>query len=990
MPDDIKKSSVIPAPLQAVDLSGLKKQLGSKLLEDRFSRGRYATDASIYQMVPHAVVVPETLDDVRVSLDFARQNGLSVLPRGGGTSQCGQTVNHALVVDQTKYLNKIISLDVQNRRCVVEPGIVLDDLNRQLKPSGLWFPVDVSTSSRATIGGMVGNNSCGGRSLRYGIMRDNVHSVKAILSDGTEAIFGPLDESALTGRLGRIWPELKSIGQDNEDLIRNKFPKVLRRVGGYNIDALIDDAMATRPHGKVGDGINLSHLLVGSEGTLAFSSEIELKLSPLPAKKIMGICHFPTFYKAMDAAQHLVKLGPIAVELIDDTMLRLARSIAIFKPIVEEVVRGNPAALLVVEFAEDDGAENLERLKRLHEMMAGLGFGWDKENEWQGGVVDAVDTGLQGRVTEMRKSGLNIMMSMKQSAKPVSFVEDCAVGLEHLAEYTAGLTNIFDRYGTKGTWYAHASVGCLHVRPVLDMKKADDVQTMRNIAEEAFELVKHYGGSHSGEHGDGIVRSEFNEVMFGPEMTNLFRRVKQLFDADGMFNPGKIVDAPKMDDRALFRFAPGYSVNDFPTQLDWSAWPGKAGGLQGAVEMCNNNGACRKLSGGVMCPSFRATGDEKDSTRGRANSLRLALSGQLGPDALASDEMADTMKLCVSCKACKRECPTGVDMARMKVEVTALQVAKNGLSLHDKLIAYLPAYAPFLSRFSGFVNVAQSLRRHVPIIAPFLERITGFTAKRDLPRWSNKPFRDSEVSQTANSADAVILFADSFNRYFEPENLRAAQKVLRYTGKQVFIPASLRSRPVCCGRTYLSMGLVSQAREEARHLVNVFYPFAKQGIAIVGLEPSCTLALRDEVPALLGDEKSQIVAEQVQTFEEFLLASETEFSLNVEPQKIYVHGHCHQKAFDVLTPVHRLLQEKAGQQIETVETSCCGMAGAFGYGVDTYDISMKMAEANLLPKLRAAEVDAPIIADGTSCRCQISDGIGRTAEHVAKFLADRL
>jgi FAD/FMN-containing dehydrogenase len=332
MPDDIKKLSAITTPMQAVDLSGLKKHLGTKLLEDRFSRGRYATDASIYQMVPHAVVVPETLEDVRVSLDFARQNGLAVLPRGGGTSQCGQTVNHALVLDQTKHLNKILSLDVENRRCVVEPGIVLDDLNRQLKPHGLWFPVDVSTSSRATIGGMAGNNSCGGRSLRYGIMRDNVHSIKAILSDGSEAVFGPLDESTLTGKLAEIWPELQAMGRDNEALIQDKFPKVLRRVGGYNIDALIDDAMAARPHGMAGDGINLSHLLVGSEGTLAFSTEIEVKLSPLPAKKIMGICHFPTFYKAMDAAQHLVKLDPIAVELIDDTMLELARSIAIFKP----------------------------------------------------------------------------------------------------------------------------------------------------------------------------------------------------------------------------------------------------------------------------------------------------------------------------------------------------------------------------------------------------------------------------------------------------------------------------------------------------------------------------------------------------------------------------------------------------------------------------------------------------------------------------------
>ncbi|MEC7191581.1 MAG: FAD-linked oxidase C-terminal domain-containing protein, partial [Pseudomonadota bacterium] len=405
------------------------------------------------------------------------------------------------------------------------------------------------------------------------------------------------------------------------------------------------DAMALRPGGQAGDGMNLSHLLVGSEGTLAYSHAIELKLWPLPAKKIMGICHFPTFYKAMDAAQHLVALDPVAVELIDDTMLELARSIPLFKPIVEEAVKGEPAALLVVEFAEEDEAENLRRLARLHEMMSDLGFGWDKGQEWTGGVIDAIDPSLQARVAEMRKSGLNIMMSMKQAAKPVSFVEDCAVELKHLADYTAGLTEIFEKYGTRGTWYAHASVGCLHVRPVLDMKLGADVKKMRAIAEDAFALVRQYGGSHSGEHGDGIARSEFNEVMFGPKMAELFRRVKTLFDPHGLFNPGKIVDAPNMDARELFRFAPGYSVDEFPTQLDWSAWPGAAGGLQGAVEMCNNNGACRKLEGGVMCPSFRVTGDEKDSTRGRANTLRLALSGQLGPEAMASDEMADTMKL---------------------------------------------------------------------------------------------------------------------------------------------------------------------------------------------------------------------------------------------------------------------------------------------------------------------------------------------------------
>ena len=990
MPDTLTFPSRDTAGLPAPDLSALQRALGPRLMADRFSRGRYATDASIYQMLPHGVVMPESIDDVRVALDFAREQGLAVLPRGGGTSQCGQTVNHALVIDNTKHLNRILSLDIENRRCVVEPGIVLDELNRQLKPHGLWFPVDVSTSSRATIGGMAGNNSCGGRSIRYGIMRDNVTAIDAIMADGSDSRFAALDGSGLQGMLADLWPQLEALGRDHQEEILTRFPQILRRVGGYNIDALIPDAMALRPDGQAGDGMNLAHLLVGSEGTLAYSTAIELKLWPLPAKKIMGICHFPTFYKAMDAAQHLITLDPVAVELIDDTMLELARSIPIFRPIVEEAVRGEPAALLVVEFAEEDEAENLRRLTRLHEMMSDLGFGWNKAADWTGGVVDAIDPGLQGRVAEMRKSGLNIMMSMKQSAKPVSFVEDCAVDLKHLADYTAGLTEIFAKHGTRGTWYAHASVGCLHVRPVLDMKMGGDVEKMRSIAEEAFALVQHYGGSHSGEHGDGIVRSEFNEVMFGPKMAALFRQVKAMFDPNGLFNPGKIIDAPEMDSRDLFRFAPGYSVDEFPTQLDWSAWPGAAGGLQGAVEMCNNNGACRKLEGGVMCPSFRATGDEKDSTRGRANTLRLALSGQLGAEAMASDEMAETMKLCVSCKGCKRECPTGVDMARMKIEVTALRAADKGLSVHDRLIAHLPAYAPLAARCAGLVNLLQAARRHIPLLSSLLERVTGFTARRDLPKWASRPFRDTEAQASPEGTQPVILFADTFNRYFEPENLRAALRVLNAAGYQVFIPQSASRRAVCCGRTYLSAGLVDEARQRAEHLVSTYLPFAEQGIPIVGLEPSCTLALRDEVPALLASAAANKVAEHALTFEELLARDKPDLKLRETGGQALLHGHCHQKAFDVVGPVHTVLSDLAGFEVEQVETSCCGMAGAFGYGAETYDISMKMGASKLFPKVQQASAETVVVADGTSCRCQIADGTGREARHVAAILADRL
>ena len=977
MPNDIRVPSLAP----------LKAELRGSLFDDDFARGRYATDASIYQMMPHGVVVPESLEDIEATLAFARAEGMAILPRGGGTSQCGQTVNHALVIDTSRHLNRILELDVAARRCLVEPGIVLDELNRQLKPHGLWFPVDVSTSSRATIGGMAGNNSCGGRSIRYGMMRDNVTAIDAIMSDGSKARFGDLGTTAATGLLADLQPRLLDMGVAHAGDIVEGFPKVLRRVGGYNVDALMPDAMALRPGGAVGDGINLSHLLVGSEGTLAFSTAIELKLSPLPAKKLMGICHFPTFYKAMDAAQHLVTLDPVAVELVDDTMIELARSIPIFQPTVEEAVRGDPAALLLVEFAEEDMAENEARLRRLHAMMGDLGFGWDKGDDWRGGVVDAIAPAMQGRIAEWRKSGLNIMMSMKNEAKPVSFLEDCAVELKDLAEYTDRLTKIFDKHDAKGTWYAHASVGCLHVRPVLDMKQASGAETMRAIAEEAFALVREFGGSHSGEHGDGIVRSEFNDRMFGPVLPDLFRQVKAMFDPQGMFNPGKITDAPRMDDRSLFRFAPGYEVEDVESLLDWAEWPGAAGGLQGAVEMCNNNGACRKLEGGVMCPSYRATRNERDAVRGRANTLRLAISGQLGPDAMTSDAMAETMKLCVSCKACKRECPVGIDMARMKIEVTAARAARHGVPLHDKLIAYLPAYAPLASKLASLSNILQSAWRHVPGLSGLISRVSGFTTRRSLPRWHANAFRVGEIgSAPTGNGVPVVLFADTFNRYFEPENLRAAVRVLRAAGYDVFSPAPAEGRPLCCGRTYLSAGMVDAARAEAERLVAALHPLARSGVRIVGLEPSCTLALRDEIPALLASAQANEVAEATMTFAELLAADRPDLPLATTGGAVKLHGHCHQKAFDLVKPAEAVLRDLAGAEVETIETSCCGMAGAFGYGRETYDVSILMAEAALLPAVRAADADTAIVADGTSCRCQIEDGSGREAHHLARHL----
>ena len=960
----------------------LAREITGDVFFDAFNRGRYATDASFYQILPAGVVVPRTVDEALRTLAIAREEGRIVTPRGGGTSQCGQTVNEGIVVDFSKHLNHVISLDVENRTCVVEPGIVLDDLNRQLRKHGLWFPVDVSTASRATIGGMAGNNSCGGRSLRYGTMRDNTLAMDAALADGTLLHFGEVSRdlvgvnSPASGR--ELFRDMLDLGQREATEISERFPKVQRRVGGYNLDALVP---SNAPN-------NLAHLLVGSEGTLAFTTRVELKLWPIIRNKVLGVCHFGSFYEAMDAAQHLVKLRPIAVELVDRTMITLGREIAMFQPIIGTAVRGDPDAVLIVEFAEEDQAENLLRLKQLGELMGDLGFGWDQPQRKWGGVVEISEPALQAGIADFRAAGLNVMMSMKQEGKPVSFVEDCAVPLPHLADYTERLNAIFARHGTRGTMYAHASEGCLHVRPVLNLKLDKDVKAMRAIAEETFAMVREYKGSHSGEHGDGLVRSEFHETMFGARIVADFREVKARFDPGNVLNPGKIVDPPKMDDRSLFRYSPEYHVPEFRTALDWSAYPGAGGGFQGAVEMCNNNGACRKLEGGVMCPSYRATRNEKDVTRGRANTLRLAISGQLGPDALASDEMMDTLKLCVSCKACRHECPTGVDMAKMKIEVLAARAAKHGLSLRDRLVGYLPRYAGLASRFAPLAN----LRNRSPLLRALFEQFADISAKRALPAFRRDVFKpDAEIFGPVSGRE-VVLFADTFNRAYERENLDAALRVLIEGGYRVHIPkAADRGRPLCCGRTFLSAGLVDQARSELDRLVTTYAPFAARGVPIVGLEPSCLLTLRDELLSLRSDNEARSISAHALLFEEFLVreaeAGRLELPLGPLAEKALVHGHCHQKSFGAFKPVEKILRLIPGLEIEIIESSCCGMAGAFGYGADTYQASIGMAELSLLPAVRRAEAAALIVADGTSCRHQISDGTQRTALHVSQVLA---
>lgn len=917
-------------------------------------RGRYATDASIYQVEPIGVLVPRTTADVEAAMAICREEGVPVLPRGGGTSQCGQTVNRALVLDCTKHLRRVVSVEGDTAR--VEPGITLGALNEALKSTGKFFPVDPSTWQRCTIGGMAGNNSCGSKSIRYGLMADNVRAIDAILADGSRHVFGEgLPNTDLVARL-------HALGEREAAEIAEKFPAQLRRVGGYNLDALTPDARAN------GRG-NLARLLVGSEGTLAFSSTLDLKLWPIKPRKVVGICQFPTFRRAMEASKHLVTLDPEAVELVDRTMIDLGRSIPIYRATIDQMVIGEPDSLLIVEFHGDDDAKLHRQLALLDEMMSDLGL--------PGQVVHATDAGFQAAIAEVREAGLNIMMSQKQDAKPVSFIEDAAVSLEDLPDYTERLTAVFDEYGVKGTWYAHASVGCLHVRPVLNMKEGGDVRKMREIAEKCFALVREYKGSHSGEHGDGIVRSEFHESMFGPRIVRAFEAVKDAFDPNALLNPGRVVRPPRMDDRTLFRYAPDYAADPgVKPVLDWSAHPGPQGGFLGAVEMCNNNGTCRKFDANVMCPSYRVTRDEQHLTRGRANTLRLALTGQI-EGGIASPQVQEAMSLCVSCKGCKRECPTGVDMARMKIEVLAARNAKQGVPLKDRLVAHLPTIA----RYARFAPWLANMRDSVPGLAKLTERFLGLAAGRSLPRFRRDVFRDEEAK--AGSGKEVLLFGDTFNRYFEPENLRAAVRVLAASGYSVKPAQDADARPLCCGRTYLAAGMVEEARAEARRTLAAL---AHSDAPVLGLEPSCLMTLRDEFTALLPGAESEALSKRAFLVTEFLEAEGTLPALKPGATAAHIHGHCHQKAFGAFPAAVKALRRVPGMEVKPIASSCCGMAGAFGYEAKNLEASKAMAELSLLPAVRAAAPGDVIVADGTSCRHQIHDLSGREALHSIRVL----
>ena len=938
-------------------LAALRKELRGDVRADALSRGLYSTDASIYQVRPAAVVLPRCVEDIEATLHVARQEGLPVTPRGAGTSQGGQAIGAGLVVDTSQGFARVHSVDAEAQTAVVEPGVVLDHLNDRLAPEGLWFPVDVATSSRATLGGMAGNNSAGGRSIRYGMMADNVRAIDALLADGTAARFGQGTRSSSldAGRSDLI----RHLRQREAEELAARVPSVMRHVAGYALH-------------KVGeDGSSLANLVVGSEGTLAFFTRLELALTPRPAHHVLAVCHFANLHEALAAVAAVVELEPSAVELTDGALIELARANPSFAPRVRRFVEGSPGALLFVEFSGDDRSRLLRSLDTLARLDAVS----------PGPVVRAESPALQAEVWAVRKAGMNIVMSGPELRKPVSVIEDCAIPLNRLAEWGDRLGGIFRAHGVEGTWYAHASVGCLHVRPSLNLRDPADVGLLRAIAEQAHEVVRDLGGSHSGEHGDGRLRSEFIEPMLGPRLVRAFEEIKEAFDPEGVLNPGVITNPVRMDDRTSFRYGPDYRTLPVVSAL---RWPGPDG-LLAAVERCNNNGACRKRDPGVMCPSFRATRDEVDTPRGRANTLRLALTGQLGPSGLASKEVHAALDLCVGCKACRRECPTGVDVSRLKTEALAQRYKVHAVSLRTRLLAHLPRSAPRLSRFGGFLNRAGALGMARAVASSSL----GLGRSRTLPQWSANPFQDHECPGEPGSS-AVGLFADTFNRWFEPENLRAAVRVLGFDASPVRA-LSHAGRPLCCGRTYLSAGLVEEARDELLRTASVLVPFIESGGTIVGLEPSCLLTFRDEAAALLPADQAEPLARGTMLLEEYLSearwpGSEATNRRVVENQTAHVHGHCHQKAFDTHDATLDVLARTPGVDVRAIRSGCCGMAGSFGYEREHEQVSRAMAYLDLVPALASVPLSDSVVADGFSCRHQIADLSHRTAVHSVRLL----
>jgi FAD/FMN-containing dehydrogenase/Fe-S oxidoreductase len=964
----LKVDAVAPLPQadpSRVDAPALERELrertGSEVRFDAVSRALYATDASVYKLRPLGVVLPRTRQDLIDIVRICGRHGCPVTLRGGGTSQCGQAIGTGVVVDTSKHLDAVLELNAAERWARVEPGIVLDELNAQLRPHGLRFAPDVSTASRATVGGMMANNSSGARSVYYGKTIDHVIEQEVVLADGTVARFGPLSPDALEAACAgdslaaRCYRTVRELSRTHAEEVERRYPKVLRRVMGYNLDEF---TRGDRP-------FNLAKLLVGSEGTLGVVLEAKINLVPLPKAKAVLAIQFTELLDALGATPLILRHGPSAVEVMDGFILEYTRQNAALAAMRDSFMEGAPGALLCVEFYADEAGALPPRLQALEADLRANGFGYR--------YVHALDLATQARVWGLREAALGLSMAMKEDAKSLSFVEDTAVPPERLRDYIARFLDIVRGHGTSAGIYAHASVGCLHVRPVVNLKTEEGVQKFEALANDVADLVLEFGGALSGEHGDGLVRSPFMRKMFGPVIYDAFRTIKQTFDPTGLLNPGKIVDAGPMT--ANLRFGAGYVTPRPDTAFDY----GEYGGFGGAVEMCSGVGACRKTIEGTMCPSYMATHDEQHTTRGRANVLRLAMAGRMSESGLDDDGVYETLDLCLECRACKAECPVGVDMARYKSEFLFGYWQRHGTSVEARTLGNARSLARLGSAFAPLSNLVAGSA----IGRAFTEHVVGIDARRRLPAFQRRTL-ERRVPKAHEPSDGPLLFVDTFTNFYDPEIGEAALNVLAAAGR----PAAL-ARNGCCGRPQISKGLLDDARRLAKANADRLYEDAAGGRPIIFCEPSCLSAVREDAPALLrGDarRKAETVARASVLFEEYAAGLDLPLSLDGGPARVLLHGHCHQRSMGLVPPAKTLLAKIPGVTVTDAEAGCCGMAGSFGYGRNHYEVSRAIGERRLFPAVRARGEGTVVVAAGTSCRHQIHDFTGVDAVHPAVLL----
>ncbi len=940
---------------------------------DQMTRILYSTDASIYQMMPVGVVFPQDGDEISAAIEITKKHGVPVLPRGGGSSLCGNAIGHALILDLSRYMDKVIDIDTENRTVRTQPGITLGNLNQILAPHNLMYGPDPASGDRATMGGIIANNSTGAHSIVYGMTHDHVLSTDVVLSDGNKVTFDAIDgdwdsSASRQGLEGSIYRSIQAILDEFSLDINTQYPKTFRHVAGYNLHVL---SRQVKP--------NLAQLIVGSEGTLGVITEASLNLVPMPKYKRLAMVHFSELRAAMEFVPVILESKPSAIEVLDKMLLDLTRDKPEYRRLLT-FVEGDPHIVLVVEYTGDTEIELDHGIQKLKTYL--------KKINHKDPLVIVSDPGQQANVWYVRKVGLGILMSVRGDAKPIPFIEDAAVPVEHLADYITEIFRAAMAVGVeKVAMYAHASAGCIHVRPLVNLKSTDGVRQLRQVAEKSVQLVKKYNGTTSGEHGEGIARGEYSESLFGERLIQAFRQVKEAFDPEKRLNPGKMFDAPCMDDQSILRYGSQYSLQYVPqnTGFDFSA----DGGFAGAVEMCSGAGVCRKLGMGVMCPSFQATRDETHSTRGRANALRAAMMGWLGVDGFSSQELYDVLDLCLSCHACKSECPSAVDMAKIKAEFTYQYYKQHGIPFRSWVFANIDQLYKFAQPFSTVFNMVLDGPGKWGL------NLIGIHPERSFPKLAENTFTSWYHSSHKQAAypkrdKRVVFFHDTFMEHNEPQIGRAAVKVLETAGYETII---LRNKKDS-GRPAVSKGLLDNAANLARHNLKLFAPYARTGIPIIGCEPSVMAMLVDEYPDLVPGEDAEVVAEGTMLLESFLLKEAADgklgFSFDQVKRHVLYHGHCQQKTTFGIENTIEMLRMIPNCTIEVVDSGCCGMAGSFGYEREHYDLSIQLAEMSLAPVVRSADSSTIICASGTSCREQIRHTTGRVALHPIEIFADAL